>query len=234
MLTNHCNDQLYLIGVREQTVSETCTRITFFTTRGDLNAYARVSRGARRAVILLGGSEGESGLDSEFGLIADDLARLNIGSIQLDYRFPGDCAQCAIDALLLCQYLDDEGIADVALAGWSFGAGVALAAGSVCRTVRGVAAISPVDVSQCCVRWMGGKPLLLMRGEDDEVCPIDNVGRISLRTGGCARTIVYPGAGHDLIGILRKASEDLVDWISNTFDPARAPACGPVVGAMIA
>lgn len=232
MLTNSRNDQFYLIGVREQATADGCTRITFFTTRGDLNAYARISRGARHAVILLGGDDREHGLDSEFGALSDELARLGISSVRLDYRFPGDCAQCAIDALLACQYLDDEGIADVVLAGYSFGAGVAFAAGSVCRTVRGVAAVSPLDISGCCIRRMARKPFLLMRGEDDEVYPIENAGRIFPRVGGYARTIAYPGAGHDLLSIVRKAREDLVDWIASTLDSARAPARDAVVGAL--
>jgi len=169
MLTSRRNDKLYLIGVREQAMADNCARVTFFTTRGDLNAYARVSRGMRRAVILLGGDGCEHGFDPDIDLLAVRLAELGIGTIRLDYRLPGDCAQCAIDSLLACQYLDDEGIADVALVGWSFGAAVAIAAGSICRTVRGVAAVCPSDVSARSTRRLGRKPLLLMCGEQDVV-----------------------------------------------------------------
>lgn len=165
MPTTNCNHgHIYLIGVREQVVSDTCKRITLSTTRGDLKAQLHIDRGVRQAVIMLGDEWSEDGFDSQFDVIADELSGLGIGAMSLQYRVPCDCAECAIDVLLLCQYLDDEGISDVVLLGWSYGAAVALAAGSVCRTVRGIAAVSPADISQCCLRWVAGKPLLLMSG----------------------------------------------------------------------
>lgn len=229
MLTSRRNEQFYLIGVREQALSDECSQITFFTTRGDLVAYSRVCHGMRQAVIMLGGNE--HGFDSSFDRLGRELAELGIGSVRIDHRLPGDCAQCAIDTLLVCQYLDDEGISDVALVGWSFGADVALAAGSVARVVRGVAAISPCDVPEVCVRRMGTKPLLLMHGEADDTCSIENAGRVSLRAGGLADIIAYPGAGHDLAGVRSQATSDLVGWIVHAFDPVRSGGQTGSVGA---
>ncbi len=162
MITSHRSDQLYLIGVREQAVTDECTRVTFFTTRRDLTAYAHLLRASRQAVILLDPGASDSKADSEFDQLAREIGRHGIGSIRLDYRYPGDRAQCAIDALLACQYLDDEGIYDVLLVGWGFGAAAALAAGSVGRVIRGVAAIDPPDVPECCIHWIGKKRLLVI------------------------------------------------------------------------
>lgn len=201
MLTNHRNDQLYLIGVREQAMSDGCSQVTFSTTRSDLLAYTRICRGMRQAVILLGGNEDQGGFESEFASVARELGDLGLGSVRMDYRFPGDYAQCAIDALLVCQYLDDEGIADVVLVGSSFGAEVALAAGSVARIVRGVAAISPWDLSDVFYRKMGGKQLFVMREDPDEVCLI---------------------AGRDSSDARRRIYNDLMEWIIHVFDPSRS------------
>jgi pimeloyl-ACP methyl ester carboxylesterase len=162
MITSHGSDQLYLIGVREQAVTDECTRVTFFTTRRDLTAYTHLTRTSRQAVILLDSDTNDLEAHSEFDQLAREIGRHGIGSIRLDYRFPGDRAQCAIDALLACQYLDDERISDVLLVGWSFGAAVALAAGSVGRIIIGVAAIHPPDLPECCIHWMGRKRLLVM------------------------------------------------------------------------
>jgi pimeloyl-ACP methyl ester carboxylesterase len=162
MITSHGSDQLYLIGVREQAVTDECTRVTFFTTRRDLTAYTRLTRASGQAVILLDPDTNDPDAHSEFDQLASEIGRHGVGSIRLDYRYPGDRAQCAIDALLACQYLDDEGISDVLLVGWSFGAAVALAAGSVGRIVRGVAAINPPDLPECCKHWIGRKPLLVV------------------------------------------------------------------------
>jgi len=205
MLTSRHNDQLYLIGVREQAAADDCTQVTFSTTRGDVTAYARHTRGSRKAVILLGTDSPDAVADSELGDICRQLAQHGIGSVRLDYRFPGDRAQCAIDALLVCQYLDDEGVNEVLLVGWSFGAAVALAAGSVGRTVRGVAAIHPPDVPECCIQWMGGKPLLLMNGKGGSICP-------------------HPTHVRNLTPTRPYSRAELIDWILRTFGAAASPA----------
>lgn len=217
MLTTCGKDQLYLLGVREQAVSEDRAKLTFFTTRGDLEAYTRTCHGVRQAVVLLGGDEGEIAFDSEYDRLSRDLAKHRVGSVLVDYRNPGDCAQCAIDALLACQYLDDEGISDVLLIGWSFGATVALAAGSVARIVRGVAAISPVDVADCCVRRMHRRSLLVLRGDNDELCPSDTARRAGVSRENLTRVLTYPGQGHELSGVRQQLHSELMNWIGQTL-----------------
>jgi len=165
MIGNRRGDQLYLIGVREQAVTDDCTRVTFFTTRRDLTAFACRLRSSRKAVILLGPDIDDPEVRSQLDRLAEEIGGKGVGSIRLDYRYPGDRAQCAIDALLACQYLDDEGISDVLLVGWGFGAAVALAAGSVGRIVSGVAAIHPPDLPECCLQWIGKRRLFLVEGD---------------------------------------------------------------------
>lgn len=205
------DDHIYLIEVREQMVSAGRTRIVFSTNRGDMIAHCRLENGTRKAVILLG-DDFDARFDRQFQSVDDALVALGIGSGRVEYRVTGDCAQCAIDALLLCQYLDDEGVTDVVLAGWSFGGAVALAAGSICRTARGVAAISPTDISQCCLRWMADKPTLLMFSEDDRKRRTDNLLKIAARSNPhSTRTIIYSQV------MSGKAAADLVCWISEAF-----------------
>jgi dienelactone hydrolase len=199
MITSHRSDQLYLIGVREQAVTDECTRVTFFTTRRDLTAYTHLLRASRQAVILLDSTTNDPDPGSELDQIATQIGGRDVGSIRLDYRYPGDRAQCAIDALLACQYLDDEGINDVLLVGWGFGAAVALAAGSVGRVIRGVAAIHPPDLPECCVHWMGRKRLLVMGGYGDD----------------------YLHCPRNTVPIHRYSRSELTDWIVHTLDSAR-------------
>jgi len=201
MNISHRSDQLYLIGVREQVIADDCTRVTFLTTRRNLNARAHYIDASSRAAILLDDDTFDMHADAEFGQIVRDLGMQGIASVRLDYRFPGDRAQCAIDALLACQYLDDEGINDVMLVGWSFGAAVALAAGSVGRIVRGVAAIYPPDLPECCVNWIGKKRLVVM---DD--------GRNICQFGADARNVVP---------IRHYSREKLTKWIWRTLDFSR-------------
>lgn len=231
MLTTRRKDNLYLLGVRERAISEGRAHLTFFTTRRDLEAYARIERNTRQAVILLGGDEREPVFDSELDLLSSDLAQQGIGSVLVDYRYPGDCAQCAIDALLACQYLDDEGVSDVLLVGWSFGASIALAAGSVARIARGVAAISPIEVAECCVRRMRKKPLLIMRGDADELSRSEILRRTPLSADSPMRVLTYKDPEHDLSGARRQVHADLMEWIGLTFESARRSKLDAIASA---
>lgn len=221
MLSSRNDDRLYVIGVQERSASTDSSQITFLTTRGELRARVRMHRGMKQAVIMLGGDIGESGFEPAFDLLDGKLAAKGIGAVWLDYRSPGDVAQCAIDTLLACQYLDDEGIRDVMLVGWSFGASVAAAAGSVARNVRGIAAISAREATETCARRLRAKPLLLLHGEKDKVTPVEYVNRICARSNSPSRLVVYAGAGHDLKEVRQKLNDDLVDWLTCAFDPSK-------------
>jgi len=201
----------------EKRLSEDQTHLVFHTNRGDLTAYAHTRRGLRQGVILLGGDTAGNGLDSAFPQFADDLLKHDIASLRLDYRIPGDCVQCAIDALLGCQYLDDEGVGEIQLVGWSFGGAVAMAAGSVARSVVGVVAISARFVSDCCARRLTSKPLLLIHGEEDTVSPVEEAKRIYLKSAGPRKLVVYPGTGHDFKESRDELQRNLIDWMIGTF-----------------
>lgn len=216
------SEQLYVIGIQERPGSSEYSTITFITTRGELNARVHLQRGMRQAVVFLGGDMTESAFDVGFDELSGDLGQRGIASVSIAYRSPGDCAQCAIDALLACQYLDDEGVRDVALVGWSFGASVAAAAGSVARNVRGVAAISAREATEACSRRLRAKPLLLMHGEKDKICSVDTVGRICARADTPRRLIVYPEAGHDLAEVRQQVRSDLIDWLVCALDPVQS------------
>lgn len=226
MLTSGNADRLYLIGVQEQPASTESTQITFLTTRGELRARARIRKGMKQAVILFGGSLQETGCEPIYEALDRDLATRDIGAVLLECRCPGDCAQCAIDALLVCQYLDDEGVRDIALVGWSFGASVAAAAGSVARNVRAVAAISAREATESCCRRLRSKPLLLLHGEKDRITPVDQIKRMVSKCDGPRRLIVYPGASHDLHEARNRVIQDLIDWLACVFEPS--PASNPV------
>ena len=211
-------DQLYLIGVNQTCVRPNLRRLTFRTTRGDFNALAHFKKGVRQGAIELG--DRPTGLDgpgSIFPQLANELLDHGIGSLRLAYRSPGDCAQSAIDVLLALQYLDDEGIRDVVLVGWSFGGAVALWAGSLGKTVRGIAAISTTDVADCCLRLLGSRPLLLLHGDSDTISPVDVSRRVYFKSGEPHRLIVYPGAGHGFDEVRDQLRSDLRSWVINVL-----------------
>ncbi|MCL5105134.1 MAG: dienelactone hydrolase family protein [Armatimonadetes bacterium] len=219
------DDRIYVIGVRETHAEPRATHLSFLTTRGDFPAILQMPKGAREGVIMLtAGKVGPNGPGSLYAKFADDLFDEGIASLRLDHRVPGDCVQCAIDALLSLQFMDDEGVHDVALVGWSFGGAVALSAGSVARTVQGIAALSTVDVANCCVKRLQSKPILLLHGEADRVSPIEVPRRIYSEAQGSRRLILYPGSGHTLVEAKEQVHQDLRKWVLHMLKASRLAA----------
>lgn len=215
------HEQLYLIGIREQPIRSGVRRLTFQTSRGEFRAVAHTPMGAARGVVMLSGSRGDlEGPGLVYPELASRLADEGLASLRLSYRVPGDCVQCGLDTLLALQYLYDEGIEDTAMIGWSFGAAVAVAAGSVAKTVRGVAAISYVDTPGCFKGYLRPKPLLVAHGAEDRVSPCRSSHKLYSEAGPHRRLIIYPGVGHDLTPVRDSLIADLEIWTLHVFSPA--------------
>lgn len=212
-------DKLYVLGVSEKRLSQDLLQITFQTTRGQFDALFHTRKGINRAVIMLGGANG--GFDGPGALypkLAEELLNCGIASLRLNNRAPGDCVQCAVDTLVAVQYLDDESIHDIVLAGWSFGSAVAISSGSVARSVRGVVAMSPLNVAGCCARRLRRKPILVIHGEEDTVSPVTVADRLYSEADEPRQLIVYPCTGHTLEEAGSKLVTDIKDWALSTLN----------------
>ncbi|MHB9036037.1 MAG: alpha/beta hydrolase family protein [Armatimonadota bacterium] len=214
-----CRDTgIYVIGVREMPIAKDLTRLDFHTTRGDFQALFHARPALHKGVIMLGGYEGGfDGPGSVYSDLSEMLLDVGVASLRMDYRIPGDCVQCGVDTLLALQYLDDDAFHDVVLLGWSFGGAVAIAAGSLATTIRGVAAISTVEISDCCARRLRSKPLLLIHGESDLTAPVAWPRRVHSRAEGPHDLILYSGVGHDMQEVSDRLVRDLADWILRTL-----------------
>lgn len=221
-----CQDErLYVIGIDERSVDGNLRRLAFRTTRGDFEAIIHLRKGMDKGVIMLSGLMGGfAGPDGMYAELARELFDCGVTSMRLDYRVPGDCAKCAIDALLSAQYMDDEGVRDLVLLGWSFGGAVAIAAGSMARMVRGVVAVSSTDISGCCIKWLQSKPVLLLHGGQDKVSSPEVSRRIYIRSRKPSQFAVYPGAGHDLGEVRERFRDDVKRWILATLNAAQKAA----------
>lgn len=214
-------DKLYVLGVTEKRISRDLLQITFNTTRGPFDAMYHNRKGISQAVIMLGGANG--GLDGPGSLypkLADELLNSGIGSLRLNYRVPGDCVQCAVDTLVAVQYLDDESIHDLMLVGWSFGSAVAISSGAVARSVRGVVAMSPLNVAGCCARRLRQKPILVIHGEEDSISPITIADRLYCEADEPRKLIIYPCTGHTLEEAGPKLIADIGEWIVSSLNTA--------------
>jgi pimeloyl-ACP methyl ester carboxylesterase len=207
------HEQLYLIGIREQPIRPGLRRIRFQTSRGQFEAVAHTGAEADRGVVMLSGFRGDfEGPGLVYPELASRLADEGLMALRLSYRIPGDCVQCGLDTLLALQYLYDEGIEDVVVVGWSFGAAVAVAVGSVAKTVRGVAAVSYVHTPGCCTSYLRTKPILVVHGANDRISPCESSRRLYAKAGPHRRLIIYPDVGHDLTPSRNRLLVDLEAW----------------------
>lgn len=216
------DDGIYVIGVEEKPLEEDIKNLRFHTTRGDFEALLHTHSGSHKGVVMLGGySGGFDGPGSIFSDLSQKLLDSGITSMRLNFRHPGDCVQCGIDTLLALQYLDDDAVHDVILLGWSFGGAVAITTGSLGKGIRGVAAISTIEVADCCAKRLRSKPLLLIHGESDLTSPIAWPKRVYSLAEGPRDLIVYSGIGHDMQSVGSRLVKDLSNWILHTFSHNR-------------
>ncbi len=223
-MPSSCGERIYLVGVQEKQLAPGALKLTFQTNRGQFDALARLGRGMTHGVVMLGEYGDFAGPSTIYPELAGELAWRGFGSLRLSYRSPGDCVQCGLDALLALQYLYDEGIQHTVMIGWSFGAAVAVAAGSVGRTVRGVASLSVSTAEGCCTKYLRRKPLLVIHGEADRVAPIAGSRQLYEEAGERRRMLIYPGARHDLAEVRDTLLRDLVDWTTGILRHGRASA----------
>lgn len=209
-----------MIGIEEQRLDPDVTSLRFNTTRGAFQALFQAQPGIHKGVIMLGGySGGFDGPANAFADLSRKLIDSGIASLRIDYRRAGDCVECGIDTLLALQYLDDDAIRDVILVGWSFGGAIAMGVGSLAKSIRGVAAVSTIEISDCCTRRLRSKPLLLIHGEADMTSPVAWPRRVYSLAEGPRDLILYSDVGHDMQNVQDRLISDLHNWILHTFEP---------------
>ena len=133
------------------------------------------------------------------GLAAEGMAALRFnfrGAGGSEGSFGGGVEERG-DVRAALDYLEGEPAVDggrIGLAGYSFGALVALAA--VDERVRGVAAVSPPLAMQDLSAWELRCPSLFVFGGEDAIAPADRLADVAPALVGEHRAVVVPGADH--------------------------------------
>jgi alpha/beta superfamily hydrolase len=122
------------------------------------------------------------------------------------------------------------------LAGYSFGAYVALAVG--CRDPRAEALIGigvpvhliPFDFMSAC-----GKPLTIIQGDEDAFGALPLVMALAAHVPGGARVVAIRGATHDFAGHLDELARRVIESIPESLRPAlpSTPAIGDDPSGMV-
>ncbi len=219
------------------TGSSASIAITISTARGSSRGQWRPSSMTRAAAVLLPDAHnslaGPSGLFSE---LAVAIQRAGVCVLQL-HRCSDDFEERKLALLSALDAVTRQGVERMALIGWHVGATMAIAAGSVHPTVRGVAALAPEAYAQPFLADLAPRSLLLMHGINDRVTPASTSRMLFDQAEEPKSLILYRGDGHKFAHHHEEAIATLTTW---THDLLRCPfksrsysrlSAGPTFGA---
>ncbi len=190
-------------------------RITIATTRGSIALVMHAAAGepGRAALCLsgaLGGFDGPALLYPRLGL---ELPREGISVARLDYRAPNEFGECMLDAMAGLTFLRGIGYRRTALLGHSFGAAVAINAGTLGPAVSTVIAMSSQLAGAHVVADLAPRPLLLIHGTADTILSHQSSEMLYERARDPKTLRLLPGVGHGLAEAADEVRETVKDWL---------------------
>ncbi len=189
-------------------------RLVIRTTRGDIPMLLHAAAEPRRAVLCvsgaMGGLDGPAHLYARLGLA---LPRRGIAVARLDYRAPGEFAECLVDAMAALTFLRGVEYQHAAAVGHSFGGAVAINAGTLSPAVTTVAAISSQLGGAHMVGELAPRPLLLVHGTADAILSHESSQALFERAREPKRLEMIPGADHGFSKHGDEVFEILERWL---------------------
>lgn len=110
-----------------------------------------------------------------------------------------------------------EGVArqGAVMMGYSFGAAIAMWAGTALSEVDTIAAIAlPIAMGDFSAAGQSGKRIILLSGDRDDYCPVDQIKDLARKIGAAARLEIVAGADHLFGGFESKLCEALTKLIA--------------------
>ncbi|WP_034387101.1 alpha/beta hydrolase [Deinococcus sp. YIM 77859] len=212
---------LQLLGVERTAQEDGAQGLTLHTSRGAIDSRLHEPPGGTGTAGIVwvfgagGGLGGPAG--GMYTRLATQLAPQGVTSLRLDYRRPGELAECVLDVLLGAAFLEALGVARLVLVGHSFGGAVVIAAGGSSAVVVGVAALSSQTYGADAVGNLSPRALLLLHGMADEVLP-DTCSRLLYKQAREPKELrLYPGCRHGLDECREDVDRDLLEWLRRTL-----------------
>ena len=193
--------------------------LRFETIRGDFGGILHRSTGANKAVIWVCGARGGFGGPGPgtYARMSERLTYDGITSLRLDYRYPNDVFECALDLLVGVSYLKDTGHQPVVVVGHSFGGAVVIAAGANSDHIKGVVALSPQTYGAGMVSQVAPRKLLVVHGKADTRLAFACGQQIYDMANEPKQLVLYEGAEHRLEECRDELEELLGNWIPETL-----------------
>jgi len=181
--------------------------------------------GARAAVVchphpLYGGSMHNNVVEAAL----EALWKLGFATLRFNFRGVGrsggdhsggegevDDARAAMAFVLAQPVIAGHG---AVMAGYSFGAAIAMRAGAEIAQVETIAAIAlPVGMEEFSASAPGNKRVILVAGDSDPYCPSSEITRLAESIGARARLRIIEGADHFFGGDEEAVTSALVEMI---------------------
>ena len=196
-------------------------RVILETDRGTIECRFHPAPKGDAAVVWVFGAGGGLGgpAGGLYTRLAGQLAPEGVASLRLDYRRPGELAECVFDTLAGVAYVGTRGRRRVVLVGHSFGGAVVITAGAASEAVIAVAALSSQTYGTDAVGSLAPRPLLLLHGSADEALPARASRHIYAQAREPKQLKLYPGCRHGLDQCRDELDRDLLAWIREVARP---------------
>ena len=194
--------------------------LKFHTNRGEFGGIIRRAEEAVGAVIWVCGARGGfAGPGPEsYARLSERLVEQGITSLRLDYRFPNDLLECALDLITGANHLKELGYGPVVVVGHSFGGAVVIAAGAASDHIKGVVSLSPQTYGAGMAGQLAPRKLLVAHGKADTRLPYSCALQIYEWAKEPKELVLFEGAEHRLEECREELETLLAAWIPATLN----------------
>ncbi len=189
------------------------------TNRGDIPGILHAAPKSSRAVVWVCGARGGFGGPGSglYAQLAQEFTEAGITSLRMDYRYPNNIQECALDLVAGAGFLRATGYGPAVVVGHSFGGAVVIAAGSVSDNIGAVVSLSPQTYGAQGAGLLSPKPLLVVHGKADTRLPFSCAVAIHDWAKEPRQLVLYEGAEHRLDECREELADLLRRWIPDNL-----------------
>lgn len=208
-------DLLGRLAIQEAEIADGLWHVEVYTTSGLLTIFWHGDRDAERGVLMCGGAMGgmlgpANGLYHDLGV---SFAAEGIQTLRVGYRQANQLDECVLDLAAAADLAVRAGAKRFVSVGHSFGGAVAVGVAlALPAYVVGVVGLATQSAGCENAGALGGRPLLLLHGDRDEILP-PMCSEVVAALAGSGEVVLLAGAGHLLTQAADEVRYRLSTWI---------------------
>ncbi|MFP4417100.1 MAG: dienelactone hydrolase family protein [Fibrobacterota bacterium] len=173
---------------------------------------------SRRGAILVGGIGGvwHKPADALYPKPSLDLAGMGISGPRVGYRDPHAPKGSVHDTVVGCNYLQQQGVDTIGLAGHWVGGAVGIQTAQSHPSVRVVITLSAQTYGALSVhKQRAGCVILFIHGRNDATLPSSCSKQLHCLAKSPRKLVIYSGANHSLDSVSDKVETEIHDWFEH-------------------